>query len=58
MTPTNCVNAGYLRRELGVQHRRAGVPLSLQRGLSRGETRRRDQSSPWNRRKMVLRNQR
>ena len=22
MTPTNCVNAGYLRRESGVQHSR------------------------------------
>lgn len=66
MTPTNCVNARYLRRELGVQHGRGAawgdggrVPDSLDRWKEgEEEAADRDQSSPWKSRKMVLRNQR
>ena len=69
MTPTNCVNARYLRRELGVQHGRGAAwgdggraPDSLERWEEEEEEAEeaadRDQSSPWKSRKMVLRNQR
>lgn len=69
MTPTNCVNARYLRRELGVQHGRGAAwgdggraPDSLDRWKEgeegEEEAADRDQSSPWKSRKMVLRNQR
>lgn len=69
MTPTNCVNARYLRRELGVQHGRGAAwgdggraPDSLERWEEEAEEAEeaadRDQSSPWKSRKMVLRNQR